>query len=81
MKQSSITWITKALQELVLTEEQVSQTVGLCIQAEEMHKSEILDAFVDGYEYREMCETRPNKFSSTKPFDYYNETFKDIPLK
>lgn len=50
-------------------------------KAEEMHKDEIMTAFIDGYEYREMCETRPNKFSSTKPVDYYNETFKDMPLK
>lgn len=76
MKQSSVEWLYDRF-----------VFVGYAIpsewkeQVKEMHKNEILDAFVDGYEYREMCETRPNKFSSTKPLDYYNETFKDIPLK
>lgn len=67
MKQSSITWITKALQEIVLTEEQVSKTIGLFVQAQEMHKDEIVDAFRYG---------NSNEILGKKhPEEYYNETF------
>ena len=70
MKQSSIEWLYERF-----------LFAGYAIpsewkeQAKEMHKNEIMDAFVDGYEYYEMLQKRPNKFSCTKPNDYYNDTF------
>ena len=64
MKQTTVEWLQEALEDTILTHEQIMQTIGLFEQAKEMEKQQIFDTVEHFYEYPEEAE------------QYYNETFK-----
>lgn len=48
--QSSVEWLRWALEHTILTHEQVMQTIGLFVQAEEMESSRMQERFEEGRE-------------------------------
>jgi hypothetical protein len=48
--QSSIEWLRCALETTILTHDQVMQTIGLFVQAEEMESSRMQERFEEGRE-------------------------------
>jgi hypothetical protein len=61
MKQTAVEWLQQALEDTILTHEQIMQTVGLFEQAKEMEKEQIKDAFIVRY--------------TGTDEEYYNETY------
>jgi len=65
MKQTAVEWLQQALEDTILTHEQIMQTIGLFEQAKEMEKEQIGRAYqgglIDGMTH--------------SPRDYYSETF------
>ena len=43
MKQTAVDWLQQALEDTILTHEQIMQTVGLFEQAKEMEKEQMVD--------------------------------------
>ena len=75
MKQTTIMWLQEALEQTILTPEQVMQTIGLFVQALGMEKEQITDAYKEGYDHgydHGLYEDDPED-----SFDYYyTETYK-----
>ncbi len=61
MKQTAVEWLQQALEDTILTHEQIMQTIGLFEQAKEMEKEQIKDAFIVRY--------------TGTDEEYYNETY------
>ena len=73
MKQTAVEWLQQALEDTILTHEQIMQTVGLFEQAKEMEKEQIINAWDGGdYAYFYSKETGRD-FSDGE--EYYNETY------
>jgi hypothetical protein len=43
MKQTAVDWLQQALEDTILTHEQIMQTIGLFEQAKEMEKEQMVD--------------------------------------
>jgi hypothetical protein len=69
MKQSSIEWLEKELYEKFEVKGDAILYYETLEKAKEMHKQEVIDAYVDG------GEKGFNKFGENSE-QYYNETFK-----
>ena len=69
MKQTAVDWLQQALEDTILTHEQIMQTIGLFEQAKEMEMHQILNTYI---------EASPILGDITKEASerYYNETFK-----
>jgi hypothetical protein len=69
MKQTAVEWLQQALEDTILTHEQIMQTIGLFEQAKEMEMHQILNTYI---------EASPILGDITKEASerYYNETFK-----
>ena len=48
MKQTAIEWLQQALEDTILTHEQIMQTVGLFEQAKEMEQEQMIDWYATG---------------------------------
>jgi len=48
MKQTAVDWLQQALEDTILTHEQIMQTVGLFEQAKEMEKEQMIDWYATG---------------------------------
>jgi hypothetical protein len=66
-KQTSVEWLQQALEDTILTHEQIMQTIGLFEQAKEMEKEQIINA-VDGY---------PIANRNLNGIEYYEQTYGD----
>jgi hypothetical protein len=69
MKQTSVDWLQQALEDTILTHEQIMQTIGLFEQAKEMEKEQIENAYDKGQ------ESEWHKSMGLMGDHYYNETF------
>jgi hypothetical protein len=49
MKQTAVDWLQQALEDTILTHEQIMQTVGLFEQAKEMEQEQIMEAYDAGW--------------------------------
>ena len=49
MKQTAVEWLQQALEDTILTHEQIMQTIGLFEQAKEIEKQQIMDAYDAGW--------------------------------
>jgi hypothetical protein len=66
---TAVEWLQEALEDTILTHEQIMQTIGLFEQAKEMEKQQLNDAY---------NADRPNLtcYEENTAFkEYYNETF------
>jgi hypothetical protein len=70
-KQTAVEWLQEALEDTILTHEQIMQTIGLFEQAKAMHKEEIIDSFGVG------CQVEASRLIGYHKMaeQYYNETF------
>jgi hypothetical protein len=66
MKQTAVEWLQQALEDTILTHEQIMQTVGLFEQAKEMEQEQIKDAYKQG-----TCH-HGDGYTAT---EYYEDTF------
>jgi hypothetical protein len=78
MKQTAVEWLQQALEDTILTHEQIMQTVGLFEQAKEMEQEQMLKTFAESrvisFECAVWnCEGDRKKWESFE--EYYNETF------
>ncbi len=48
MKQTAVEWLQQALEDTILTHEQIMQTIGLFEQAKEMEKEQMIDWYATG---------------------------------
>jgi hypothetical protein len=71
MKQTAVEWLQQALEDTILTHEQIMQTIGLFEQAKEMEKEQIVKAWENGWENDSVRDDEVES-AATK---YYNETF------
>ena len=72
MKQTAVDWLQQALEDTILTHEQIMQTVGLFEQAKEMEKEQMIDFA------QEVFRNRYNQIHQSLGSiadDIYNETF------
>ena len=68
---TAVEWLQEALEDTILTKEQIMQTIGLFEQAKEMEMEQIFDAWDDGaYGCGQFTTTHDNSEQ------YYNETYK-----
>jgi len=73
MKQTAVEWLQQALEDTILTHEQIMQTIGLFEQAKEMEKEQMIDFA------KEVFNNRYNQIHNSLGSiadDIYNETFK-----
>ena len=68
-KQTAVIWLQEALEQTILTPEQIMQTIGLFVQALEMEKEQIIDAWKNG-------DGEFDKASDSLSELYYKETYK-----
>jgi hypothetical protein len=66
MKQTAVDWLQQALEDTILTHEQIMQTIGLFEQAKQMERANIIDAYLTN-----PLEAKWKNIGT----DYYNETF------
>ena len=66
MKQTAVEWLQQALEDTILTHEQIMQTIGLFEQAKQMERANIIDAYLIN-----PLEAKWKNIGT----DYYNETF------
>lgn len=71
MKQTAVEWLQQALEDTILTHEQIMQTIGLFEQAKEIEKQQIIDARVDGDTWSTAIKEMRTKYAEL----YYQETF------
>ncbi len=71
MKQTAVEWLQQALEDTILTHEQIMQTIGLFEQAKEIEKQQIIDARVDGDTWSTAIKEMRTKYAEL----YYEETF------
>ena len=77
MKQTAVEWLEEALEDTILTKEQIMQTIGLFEQAKEMEKEQIMDAIKFTIQDEFIKQTWKNgKCSHDTALNYYNKTFK-----
>jgi len=69
MKQTALEWLQEALEDTILTKEQIMQTIGLFEQAKEMEKEQITSAWDNGIQWEWDSSIRNSE-------EYYNTTFK-----
>lgn len=69
MKQTTVMWLQEALEQTILTPEQIMQTIGLFDQALDMEKEQIRDAWKN-------ADGEFDKASDSLSELYYNETYK-----
>ena len=76
MKQTTVMWLQEALEQTILTPEQIMQTIGLFVQALDMEKEQIESAYKEGYDmgydhgfYEDEPDEEGEKF-------YYTQTYK-----
>ena len=67
MKQTAVEWLQQALEDTILTHEQIMQTVGLFEQALQMEKEQIVEAFKHG--------ELPELFVNLNAEEYYEQTY------
>ena len=68
---TAVEWLQEALEDTILTKEQIMQTIGLFEQAKELEMEQIFDAWDDGaYGCGQFTTTHDNSEQ------YYNETYK-----
>ncbi len=48
MRQTAVEWLQQALEDTILTHEQIMQTVGLFEQAKEMEQEQMIDWYATG---------------------------------
>jgi len=66
MKQTAVDWLQQALEDTILTHEQIMQTVGLFEQAKEMEQEQMIDWYATGQaDTVNMYEQHLNKNSNT----------------
>ena len=77
MKQTAVEWLEEALEDTILTKEQIMQTIGLFEQAKEMEKEQIMYAIKFTVQDEFAKQTWKNgKCSHDTALNYYNKTFK-----
>jgi hypothetical protein len=69
MKQTAVEWLQQALEDTILTHEQIMQTIFLFEEAKDIEKHQILNTYI---------EASPKLGDIIKEASerYYNETFK-----
>lgn len=69
MKQTAVEWLQQALEDTILTHEQIMQTIFLFEEAKDIEKHQILNTYI---------EASPKRGDILKEASerYYNETFK-----
>jgi hypothetical protein len=66
MKQTAVDWLQQALEDTILTHEQIMQTIGLFEQAKEMEQEQMIDWYATGQaDTVNMYEQHLNKNSNT----------------
>jgi hypothetical protein len=66
MKQTAVEWLQQALEDTILTHEQIMQTIGLFEQAKEMEQEQMIDWYATGQaDTVNMYEQHLNKNSNT----------------
>jgi hypothetical protein len=71
MKQTAVEWLQQALEDTILTHEQIMQTIGLFEQAKEMEKEQHKQTWLDSTAQFDNAAEMTYK----KDFEqYYNET-------
>jgi hypothetical protein len=75
MKQTAVEWLQQALEDTILTHEQIMQTVGLFEQAKEMEQEQIID-FARNIIIDATCSVEGYVTTEKDIEEYYNETFK-----
>jgi hypothetical protein len=79
MKQTAVEWLQQALEDTILTHEQIMQTVGLFEQAKEMEKEQMGYSKEDVLKAGEMGEINHHDtkhiLSYLDEAKQYNETF------
>ena len=68
MKQTAVEWLQQALEDTILTHEQIMQTIFLFEEAKDIEKHQILNTYI---------EASPKRGDILKEASerYYNETF------
>ena len=67
MKQTAVEWLQQALEDTILTHEQIMQTVGLFEQAKEMEQEQMIDWYATGQaDTVNMYEQHLKKTSNTE---------------
>jgi hypothetical protein len=68
MKQTAVDWLQQALEDTILTHEQIMQTIFLFEEAKDIEKHQILNTYI---------EASPKRGDILKEASerYYNETF------
>lgn len=66
MKQTAVMWLQEALEQTILTPEQIMQTIGLFDQAIDMEKEQIENAYKRGKRHKKpLKDSNPiNKYKS-----------------
>ncbi len=75
MKQTAVEWLQQALEDTILTHEQIMQTVGLFEQAKEMEQEQMID-FARNIIIDATCSVEGYVTTEKDIEEYYNETFK-----
>jgi hypothetical protein len=74
MKQTAVDWLQQALEDTILTHEQIMQTVGLFEQAKEMEQEQMIDWYATGQaDTVNMYEQHLNKTFNTGSGELINE--------
>jgi hypothetical protein len=74
MKQTAVEWLQQALEDTILTHEQIMQTVGLFEQAKEMEQEQMID-FARNIIIDATCSVEGYVTTEKDIEEYYNETF------
>ena len=74
MKQTAVDWLQQALEDTILTHEQIMQTIGLFEQAKEMEQEQMIDWYATGQaDTVNMYEQHLNKTFNTGSGELINE--------
>jgi hypothetical protein len=74
-KQTAVIWLQQGL-ETILTHEQQMQAIGLFVQAADMEKEQIMDAYSRGADDEYDLDWNPfDERNSVDCKQYYNETY------
>jgi hypothetical protein len=78
MKQTAVEWLYSRMfdKNSILTKEEYYKVKKAYYKAKEMEKEQIEDAYING-----LWENAVPFFTNYQAEQYYNETFKDSPLK
>jgi hypothetical protein len=73
MKQTAVEWLQQALEDTILTHEQIMQTVGLFEQAKEIEQEQMMQCHYDGQRIHSKSITHSMLMDNCE--SYWQETF------